>query len=129
MLQHRVLCGSIQRPTQRLNMCVDNGDFLGKKSNFVKDIPMIYAKFIVTVTTVSNNNKKKGGEVGITFVLALYTRSTNHMSQLFFVRRSDTELRPEQHYCSEQTCFFFKKKKVSRLKMFGTMLPYCNFPP
>jgi len=49
---------------------------------------MIYAKFIVTVTTVSNPPKK-----GHYFCTGLVYRSTNHMSQLFFVRRSDTELK------------------------------------
>lgn len=48
------------------------------------------------------------------------------MSQLFSVHWSETELRPEPCYCPEPT---YLLRKVSRLKMFGTMLPYCNFPP
>jgi hypothetical protein len=49
----------ILRLTQRWKKCADNdGDFVENNLNFVKDVPMIYATFIIIIIRVY---EKKGG--------------------------------------------------------------------
>jgi hypothetical protein len=43
----------------KVEKCVDNGDFLRKNLNFIKNVPMIHVKFITNVSKVSDKRKKR----------------------------------------------------------------------